>query len=289
MQNKSIGILYICTGDYSQFWEGFHESFEKYFLLDTIKNYYVFTDKPENIPQSERVKAYYIDSSPWPLITLLRFHYFTRFKDEIINNNYLMFANSNLVCRQVIHEEEFLPGDNQEFSCVTHPGYWNTQAIKPRFFPYDRNSCSTAYIPYNVGKNYMMGGLYCGHTDNFMKMSEILVSRVNQDFSNGVIAKWHDESQYNKYLLEGHDIRVLSSAYGYPEGWDIPFEKKIEILDKSKHFDVSWFKRDETPALHKVSPKVTLLFRIKRKLKRILKRWEINFLYWRDTLLRRHI
>ena len=59
-QSKSIGILYICTGKYIAFWESFYESFEKNFLSDTIKNYYIFTDKPENIPHSERVKAYYI-------------------------------------------------------------------------------------------------------------------------------------------------------------------------------------------------------------------------------------
>ena len=286
-KNKSIGILYICTGKYISFWESFHESFEKNFLPDTIKNYYIFTDKPESISQSERVKVYYIDPMPWPLITLLRFHYFTRFRDEIINNDYLMFANSNLICHEVISEEEFLPADNQELSCVTHPGYWNTE--KPIFLPYDRNNTSTAYVPYNVGQKYMMGGLYCGHTDKFMKMSEILTSRINEDFSNRIIAQWHDESQYNKYLLEGHAVRVLSPAYGYVEGWDLPFEKKIEILNKSKLFNVNLFKQGESLALHKVSSRVTLLFRIKRKLKSIMKRCKINFLYWLDTLLRKHI
>ncbi|MBQ7155230.1 MAG: hypothetical protein IJR85_06720 [Synergistaceae bacterium] len=47
--SKSIGILYICTGNYCRFWEGFHKSFEEKFLPDTVKNYYVFTDGTQNI------------------------------------------------------------------------------------------------------------------------------------------------------------------------------------------------------------------------------------------------
>ncbi|MBQ6772457.1 MAG: hypothetical protein IJP48_00170 [Synergistaceae bacterium] len=231
-------------------------------------------------------RFYHIDPLPWPLITLLRFHYFTRFKDEIINNDYLMFANSNLVCRKTITEEEFLPDDSQELTVGIHYGFWN---LKPRFFTYERDRKSRAYIPYNIGKNYMMGALMCGRTDNFMKMSETLKTRINEDLADRKIALWHDESHFNKYVLENRKLRVLTPSYGYAEGVNLPFEMKMELLDKRKHFDVSLFKRDESLALHKVLPKVTLLFRIKRKLKRILKRWKINFLYWRDTLLRRHI
>ena len=44
---KSIGILYICTGPYVLFWEDFYKSFQKRFLIDFEKHYFVFTDAEE--------------------------------------------------------------------------------------------------------------------------------------------------------------------------------------------------------------------------------------------------
>ena len=157
MNKKSIGILYICTEQYCAFWEDFHKTFDEKFLPDTIKNFYVFTNKPESIPESERVKVYYIDHLPWPLITLLRFYIFIKFRKEIENNDYLMFTNSNLVCNQVITEEEFLPDDNQELTVVFHPMFYKNKV--GRYAGYERRKISTAYVPYNGG-----GGVCNGRT-----------------------------------------------------------------------------------------------------------------------------
>lgn len=215
MSKKSIGILYICTEQYCVFWEDFHKTFDEKFLPDTTKNYYVFTNKPETIPECERVKVFYIDHQPWPLITLLRFHYFLKFRHEIENNDYLMFANSNLRCQQIITEDEFLPDEHQELTSVLHPAFYET---KSRYLNYERDRKSTAYIPYNAAGRYMMGCLYCGHTDKFMKMSEILAARINKDFANRKIALWHDESQCNKYIFLNDIIYEEVSGMTRTEG-----------------------------------------------------------------------
>ena len=83
-----------------------------------------------------------------------------------------------------------------------------------------------------------MGALYCGHTDKFLKMCEILAERVNKDLSNNVITRVHDESHINKYVIEHNNVRTLSPAYLNPDNLDIPFEKKIRIIDKTKIFAV---------------------------------------------------
>lgn len=71
---KSIGILYICTGPYVLFWEDFYKSFQKKFLIDFEKRYFVFTDAEEIYGQeNQNVKKIKIEPQPWPLITLLRF------------------------------------------------------------------------------------------------------------------------------------------------------------------------------------------------------------------------
>jgi len=54
--------------------------------------------------------------------------------------------------------------------------------------------------------------------------------------TNDVMAVWHDESHLNKYAVEHEaEIKPLSPAYCYPEGWNLPFDKKIISLDKGKY------------------------------------------------------
>ncbi|MES2416414.1 MAG: glycosyl transferase, partial [Patescibacteria group bacterium] len=42
-----IGILYICTGNYTIFWKEFYLSIEKNFINDIEKHYFVFTDNDQ--------------------------------------------------------------------------------------------------------------------------------------------------------------------------------------------------------------------------------------------------
>ena len=37
---KKIGILFICTGEYWKFWDGFYKSCEENFLVERIKDEY---------------------------------------------------------------------------------------------------------------------------------------------------------------------------------------------------------------------------------------------------------
>ena len=42
-----VAILYICTGRYAQFFDGFYESAEQYLLQGVEKRYFVFTDQAQ--------------------------------------------------------------------------------------------------------------------------------------------------------------------------------------------------------------------------------------------------
>ena len=62
-----------------------------------------------------------------------------------------------------------------------------------------------------------------------------LEKRIDEDEAHGVIAKWHDESQLNRYIIDHPAYRILTPSYAYPEGGDIPFPKKIFLFDKQKY------------------------------------------------------
>lgn len=238
--NNSIGILYICTGPYILFWKDFYESFEKKFLPEFQKKYYVFTDADDIYAQeNELVKVIKIEPQPWPLITLFRFSTFLKVENDIKDCDYLMFSNANMICDEIITPEEFLPRENEILSVTSHPGYFGKNKIN---FPYERSKKSNAYIPWNCGKNYVIGAMFCGRSDAFIKMSKTLKHNIEEDLKKNVIAKWHDESQLNRYIVNKPGVRVLEPMYCYPYGMDVSYPRKISAVSKEAKFDVKSFK-----------------------------------------------
>ena len=66
-------------------------------------------------------------------------------------------------------------------------------------------------------------------------------ANVEDNRQNSQIPLWHDESQLNRYIAETDPAhyRLLTPAYWYPEGWDMPFEQKILVRDKNKVLDMA--------------------------------------------------
>lgn len=220
-----IGILYICTGKYALFWPTFFKSMEIFFLPNFEKHYFVFTDQSISI-MGDHIHVIEQRHLGWPFDTLLRFHMFYSIRDSLKELDYLFFLNANMLCVALI-DESIVP-KKEKLMGVLHPGFYN----RPRsFFTYEKNPRSLAYIPYHKGSYYYMGGFSGGETKAYLKLSRTLASRIEQDLKKEVVALWHDESHLNRYLLHRRVLK-LNPAYGYPEKWNLPFEKKIVIRDK---------------------------------------------------------
>lgn len=258
-----IGVLYICTGKYSVFWDSFYQSSEKFFLPKEEKKYFVFTDNIE-ILNSNNIYVQFENSKGFPLDSLLRFDMFLTIKDQLMEMDYIYFFNSNMKFVRPVGYE-ILPTElNSGLAALVHPGYYN----KSRYsFPYERNLNSTAYIIYNRNKNYkyFMGSLNGGKTKAYLKLIEQCSKNIQIDMKNGFMAIYHDESHLNNYL-NGKDILELNPEYGFPEDSKIPFFPKIVILNKMKHAGNSFDKL----------PKKAYGLRLVLKLKRIY-----SFLIWR--------
>lgn len=240
--NKSIGILYICTGPYALFWKDFYESFEKFFLPGYRKKYFIFTDSDEIYKQENPfVNVIKIEPQPWPLITLFRFSTFLKIEEELKKCDYLMFSNANMVCNDVITPEEFLPREERGeiLSVTSHPGYYKKKNID---YPYERSKKSTAYVPWNCGENYVIGAMFSGTSKAFLKMSRTLKNNIEEDLKKNIIAKWHDESQLNRYIINKPGIRILEPKYCYPFGMNVNYPRKISAVSKEAKFDVKTFK-----------------------------------------------
>ena len=238
---KNVGILFICTGKYDIFWKDFYLSCEKYFLKDCKKKYYVFTDSPKLYGEdiNKNIIKIYQENLGWPGNTLMRFHIFAKVEKEIAQNDYLYFFNANCEFKKEIKSDLFLPLE-ENLLFVQHPGYYKVSKL---FFPYDRNKKSTAYIPFGKGNIYICGGINGGKSYAFINLINKLAQSIDVDTKNGVIAKWHDESQINKYIIGRDDFKILPPSFCYPEGSNIKLEPMIVVRNKEKYFNVDNLKK----------------------------------------------
>lgn len=232
-----LGILFIGTGKYILFFEGFYEAFSHFVCSDIKTTFFVFSDSRPTTTESNIV---YLSTplEPWPLPTLNRYDYFLRNAAAIGQCTHLMFANANLRPVQTIHFDEFFD-DTHDLFGVRHPGFAFSRKKWYQRYPgtFEMNKRSTAYAGRNP-KIYFAGGLNGGTTEAWLRLSGYLSDNIRLDKANHVNrtgwAIWHDESQINHYFNCRHMPRVLGPEYLYPEGWQLPIEKKIVVLDKSK-------------------------------------------------------
>jgi len=249
---KEIGILYICTGKYCIFWKKFYENAEKFLFteLNHKKHYFVFTDAKHIAYESQsNVTKIFQEKLCWPYATLYRFKMFLNVIYFLEKMDYLYFFNSNMKFVDFVGND-ILPTELRPLVFAIHPGFFDKNIND---FTYERNPKSLAYIPLNEGIGYYGGGLNGGRTDRYLLMVKVLNLQIEQDERNNIIAVWHDESYLNRYAYE-HDSEILklSPAYLYPDGWELPFEKKIMVLDKSKYGGHNFLRGTNQSLLEKI-------------------------------------
>lgn len=210
-----IAVLYICIGKYTILWPEFYESSKKYFFTKDQVHYFVFTDSEEFINSLEDksdITCVKTQNYGWPGNTLFRFRMFLQIKEPLQCFDYIYFFNANACFRTEINKD-VLP-DSNELVVAEH---FAMRDIDPVLFEYDRNKRSQAYVPYGKeGEHYVQAAMIGGDSDTFLSMCKECSSNVEKDFRGGVVARWHDESHLNKYIL-GKKIKLLPLIYIYPE------------------------------------------------------------------------
>jgi hypothetical protein len=231
-----IGVLYICTGKYKIFWKDFYLSCEKFFIPEAERHYFVFTDAPEIESENENQNIHRIfqKNLGWPDNTLKRYEMFLKIKSSLLNFDYLFFFNANIIFTQRINAEEFLP-IKEDLLVVKHPGYYKfPKNILYPFLNFERNKNSKAYISRLKKAQYFMGGINGGKSKPYIKMIETISKNIKLDLDKGIVAKWHDESHLNAYVMDKNKRILLPDTYGFPEDKINRENPKIIILDKKR-------------------------------------------------------
>lgn len=227
----NVAILYICTGEYSIFWEDFYTSAKLNLLIKHNKHFFVFTDNLELHNRKNYNDTTFIQQKKmgWPFDTLYRYKFFLRINDTLEKYDYVYYINANALIVGEVGDEIF-PTPSLLIGSQ-HPCFFDK---KPDEFIYERNPDSLAYIEKGKGNHYVMGAFIGGEAIAFMQMCKQLNDNIDSDYQNNIIALWHDESHYNRFILDC-SYKLLSPSYVYPEEMEIPFQPKIILRDKTKY------------------------------------------------------
>lgn len=233
---KKIGIIIICTGVYNIFWDGFYESVNDNFCVESIKNFYLFTDSVDLMASKHptNVHVQMIEDQGWVLNVMRRSELFLSIADQLTKNDFVFNLNSNYLAISPIRELEILPTADDEWLCsLCFDLYLEAD---PDTFTYDRNPKSGAYIPFGTGEYYFQGGFYGGRTTEFLKMSRCIKELTDEDISKKIVPIFHDESYLNRYLVDRHP-RIIGTSYAKVEHWNYNGVVKGILLDKEIFFN----------------------------------------------------
>lgn len=228
-----IALLYICTGKYNQFFNGFYNSCEENFLPFSEKEYFVWTDDKYLADGKKNVHIYQKECSGFPADSLFRFEMFLQAENELYKFDYIYFLNANAAVVKPVGEE-ILP-DNSGLAM----GIWPDANLHrhPMFFPYERNKKSLAYVkPRGKDYHYFMGGFNGGTPKAYLEMVRVLSNNIRIDYDNGIVAIVHDESHINRYLRD-HPCKIIGPIYTTPEEYTygvLDYEPRIIFRDKVK-------------------------------------------------------
>ena len=250
-QKKKIGIMCICLN--KPYWEFANEmvsGLNRFFLKKhDIKDKYkieviLWSDIPEE--GITDIKVFPTEPVEWPLPTLLRYNLFLQEEEYLKQFDYLFYIDVDMQIVDWIGEE--ILGDG--LTAAQHPMYALRANLHP---PYEPNPESSAYIsrPGRIieedGKKsfeqlYYAGGFQGGKTEDFIKAMKVMKKNIEEDFNKNYIARWNDESHWNKYLYDNPPVVVLNPAYIYPDSliaeyyfkvWGRNYSPKIRTLTKA--------------------------------------------------------
>lgn len=262
-----VGVLYICTGRYTIFWDGFYRSCERHFLPGHEKHYFVFTDGEITHAKESRVHRIEQKDMGWPDNTLRRFHMFERMAPELAECDHLFFFNANMLLVSDVGDE-ILPSKEEGLVVTRHPGFYDR---KPKDLPYERDPRSLAYIAEGDGSVYVQGAFNGGTARDFIEMARSLRCAVDEDAARGVVACWHDESHLNRYII-GRSYKLLDPGYCYPEGAFLPFVPRIRMLNKYHYGGHDYLRGRSDAPCDGEPPRTSLMIRAFRRMRRILSR-----------------
>lgn len=207
-----IAVCIIATNKYKQFVTPLVESIRKYFLVNHKVEIHVFADEQ----MDGDFIVHLIPSYGFPEATLYRYKIMTSIAYD---TDYIFYLDADMLINDYVGDE--ILGD---IVAVRHPGYyhggWGSENVDVR---------SLAFVPKLLRGKYYAGGVQGGSANEYYKAMLVLDSMIDEDERNGVMAEFHDESHWNKYLI-GKKIHELDCSFCMCQAWSKRVYHKIHMM-----------------------------------------------------------
>uniref|UniRef100_F7CT04 ABO, alpha 1-3-N-acetylgalactosaminyltransferase and alpha 1-3-galactosyltransferase n=1 Tax=Equus caballus TaxID=9796 RepID=F7CT04_HORSE len=241
LQNATIGITVFAIKKYVVFLKLFLETAEQHFMVGHRVNYYVFTDRPADVPHvplgegRQMVVLEVPASARWQDVSMRRMEMISSFCEQrfLREVDFLVCADVDMKFRDHVGVEIL----SQLFGTL-HPGYYRASR---EAFPYERRPQSQAHIPRDQGDFYYMGAFFGGSVSEVYRLTKACHQAIVADRANGIEAVWHDESHLNRYLLDHKPTKVLSPEYMWDEkllGWPAIMRKLRYVAVPKNHREI---------------------------------------------------
>ncbi|XP_001506735.3 histo-blood group ABO system transferase 2-like isoform X1 [Ornithorhynchus anatinus] len=233
-RNITVGLTVFAIKKYVVFLKLFLETAEKHFMVGHKVNYYVYTDRPADVPavplrEGRKMVVLEVQNyARWQDVSMHRMEMISYFAQQRFHRevDYLVCADVDMKFSDHVGVEILSP-----LFGTLHPGFYGAER---RSFTYERRPLSQAYIPPDEGDFYYMGAFFGGTVSEVYKLTKECHQAMMMDKSNRIEAVWHDESHLNKYLLYHKPTKVLSPEYM----WDEQLLGRPAILQKLRYVAV---------------------------------------------------
>ncbi|XP_077161572.1 histo-blood group ABO system transferase-like isoform X2 [Paroedura picta] len=238
-KNMTVGLTIFAIKKYVVFLQRFLETAETYFMVGHRVKYYVFTDRPEAVPNvtvkdgREIVPLKVQNYSRWQEISMRRMEIISYFsKQRFINEvGFLVCVDVDMRFNDHVGVEIL-----SELFDTIHPGFY---ASERKAFTYERRNNSKAFIPQDEGDFYYAGGFFGGTVDKVYQLTKKCHEAIMADKNRSMEAIWQEESHLNKYFVYHKPTKILSPEYLWDNNFGSPqFLKKKRFLAVPKNHAV---------------------------------------------------
>lgn len=216
-----VAFVFICLNEnYWPFVGRMVESARTHFLPGHEVDYFFWSDMPSETTYGATV--FPTEPVEWPLPTLFRYHLFLQQEETLAKYDYIFYADADMLFVNKVGDEILGEG----LTGALHPMYAVSEKYrnhKTSIPPFEPNPLSSAYVHEPFPKNYYAGGFQGGKSADFITAMKVMRKRIDQDFFQNYVARWNDESHWNRYLVENPPSVTLSPSYVYPDSLIVPY------------------------------------------------------------------
>jgi len=222
-----VGLLIIATNKYTMFINPLIRSADEFFLKNQDVSYFIFTNMDLENESYRPINKIEVSHREWPWMTLGRYRIFNNSSKILSEMDYLFYCDADMIFVGNVGDEIL-----SDRVSTQHPGYYGRRGTP------ETNPNSLACVYPNEEMQYFAGGFNGGTSDEFLKMSSKISDNIDDDYSRGIIAIWHDESHTNRYFIDNPPTKILDPSYCCIEHWmNCPFGRRLLALDKN-HKDI---------------------------------------------------